>query len=250
MLKKRWLVSLFLLWILAVGQLAQGHEQEEEKVAGVFARIGEQEQTGAVEYYGVYKKEFLESEDQEKFLRHIAGGLGITENIEVTRRYDENREETRLTKEGSNAKSVLRFITADVEGEISQYVIINITMEGDMVDAYAYREKLESLMEPYGKNSKSSANIIGSYQGKLSLEERNAVADDFLESMNARVVSENREMQLYTIYGYTPWIFDYEMHEGEPFNVNIAMHYSTNDDKTYVYVAVPAVGLDSVTVKP
>ena len=49
MLKKRWLVSLFLLWILAVGQLAQGHEQEEEKVAGVFARIGEQEQTGAVE---------------------------------------------------------------------------------------------------------------------------------------------------------------------------------------------------------
>ena len=69
MLKKRWLVSLFLLWILAVGQLAQGHEQEEEKVAGVFARIGEQEQTGAVEYYGVYKKEFLESEDQEKFLR-------------------------------------------------------------------------------------------------------------------------------------------------------------------------------------
>ena len=57
MLKKRWLVSLFLLWILAVGQLAQGHEQEEEKVAGVFARIGEQEQTGAVEYYGVYKKQ-------------------------------------------------------------------------------------------------------------------------------------------------------------------------------------------------
>ena len=80
MLKKRWLVSLFLLWILAVGQLAQGHEQEEEKVAGVFARIGEQEQTGAVEYYGVYKKEFLESEDQEKFLRR-AGLLRCVQEL-------------------------------------------------------------------------------------------------------------------------------------------------------------------------
>lgn len=244
MIRKRWLIALFLLWSLAVTQLVQGHEQEQDRVAEVFAQVGEQEQTGVVEYYGIYEGEFLEPSGREVFLKGIANGLGITDHMEITRTYEEGREETRLTKEGSNATTVLRLLTSKAEGETKQYMIMKITMKGDMENAYAYREKLNGLLEPYSNGSRSSANIIGTYEGELSLNERNEIADRLLEEMDAEVVSENREMQLYTIYGYTPWIEDYEIQEEEPFNVNIAMYYSQTEDKTYVYAAVPAVGLD------
>ena len=244
MLRKRWLVALFLLWSLAVSQLVRGHEEEQERVAEVFAQVGEQEQMGVVEYYGTYDGEYLEDSARGEFLKKIAKELGITDHMEISGTSEGGREETRLTKEGSNADTVLRLLTSTAEGERKQYIIIKITMKGDMENAYAYREKLNELLEPYSGSSKSSANIIGTYDGKLSLEERNEIADRLLDEMDARVVSENREMQLYTIYGYTPWIEDYEMQEEEPFNVNIAMHYNRTDDKTYVYAAVPAVGLD------
>lgn len=244
MVRKRWLVALFLLWSLAVSQLVRGHEEEQERVAEVFAQVGEQEQTGVVEYYGTYEGEYLEGSGREYFLKKIAKELGITDHIEISSTSEAGREETRLTKEGSNADTVLRLLTSTAEGEKKQYMIIKITMKGDMENAYAYRKKLNELLEPHSGSSKSSANIIGTYDGKLSLEERNEIADRLLDEMDAKVVSENREMQLYTIYGYTPWIEEYEMQEEEPFNVNIAMYYSRTDDKTYVYAAVPAVGLD------
>lgn len=244
MVRKRWLVALFLLWSLAVSQLVRGHEEEQERVAEVFAQVGEQEQTGVVEYYGTYDGEYLEDSGREYFLKKIAKELGITDHIEISSTSEAGREETRLTKEGSNADTVLRLLTSTAEGKKKQYMIIKITMKGDMENAYAYRKKLNELLEPYSGSSKSSANIIGTYDGKLSLEERNEIADRLLDEMDAKVVSENREMQLYTIYGYTPWIEEYEMQEEEPFNVNIAMYYSRTDDKTYVYAAVPAVGLD------
>lgn len=244
MVKKRWLIALFMLWILAAGQMVQGHVQGEKKVTEVFARVGGQEQTGVVEYYGVYEKGYLQDSEREAFLEKIAGELGITDSMEITRRDGENRQEVRLLKNGSNARTELRFLTSNAEGVTRQYMIIKIMMKGDIEHTYAYRVKLDKILAPYAEVSRSSANIIGTYEGKLSLEERNELADSLLAEMDARIVSENREMQLYTIYGYTPWISDRERQGDEEFNVNIAIHYNTNEDKTYVYVAVPAVGLD------
>lgn len=245
MIKKRWLIALFLLWVLAASQLAQGRELEKERVVEVFARVGEGEQKGVAEYYGVYGGEYLEEEGQEQLLQGIAGELGVAgASCKVDRSGEESRRELKLTKKGNEASLSLRFLTSRAEGETRQYIMAKLALPGGMEEMYGCKGRLEKLFEPYCEGSRSSANIIGSYDGELSLTERNEIADGLLHEMDAKVVSENRDMQLYTIYGYTPWIEDYEMQEEEPFNVNIAMYYSRTEDKTYVYAAVPAVGLD------
>lgn len=244
-MKKFWILPLFILWVLAAGQLVQGRASEEDRVVEVFANVGAFDQSSVVEYYGVYKKDFLELDEREMFLKKIALQLGIDDNMTVTRTYGDDREETKLVKEAWKAKSVLRLITSTKEGEEPvQYVIINLSLDSGMQDALSYRKKLDKLMDTYGKNSRSSANIIGSYQGKLSLEERNAITDKLLEDMGAKVVSENRDMQLYTVYAYTPWLGEYVMQEDEAINLNVAMYYSSTKDCTFVYAAVPVLGLD------
>ena len=99
-------------------------------------------------------------------------------------------------------------------------------------------------MEGYVKDSRSSAKVIGRYDGKITLQERDTVADGLIEEMGARIVTENRDMRLYTIYAYSPYISDYEIQDGEAVNINIAMYYNEKEDQTYLYAAVPLVGLD------
>ena len=57
-MKKFWILPLFILWVLAAGQLVQGRASEEDRVVEVFANVGAFDQSSVVEYYGVYKKTF------------------------------------------------------------------------------------------------------------------------------------------------------------------------------------------------
>jgi len=246
-MKKVWISCLFLLWLLAGMQLVRGKQYEEDKViTEVFAEVGEEEQSSIVEYYGVYKNDFLKLEERELFLYQIAEELGITDDLRITRKYGDTKDETRLVKETSQAATTLRFITVKKTTEMpaKQYMIVNIEMKSTPENAIGYRKKLDSILSPYSANSRSSANIIGSYPGKLTLEERNSIADKMLEQLGANIVSENRDMRLYTIYAYTPYFSEYELQDGQAVNINIAMYYSESNDETRVYAAIPIVGLD------
>ena len=231
------------LWVLAGIQLVYGKDTQEDKIVQVFAQVGTQEQESVVEYYGVYKREFLNLEEREEFLRQTAEGLGIKDPIQIVRKYDEAREETQLIKEAKGATTTLRLITS-LEEEPVQYLIANISMKGAVENALAYREKLLEILDGDRKESRSSANVIGCHEGNLTLEESNQIADEFLKEMGARVVSEHRDMQLYTIYGYTPDVKEYELQENQKVNLNFAMYYSQTEDKTYAYAAIPVIGLD------
>ena len=242
--KKLGLVFIGMLWVAAMLPPFQKNQKEDEKIIEVFGSVGTMAQTSVVEYYGIYNKSFLELDEREEFLHKVAAELGITTDMSVTRSYENGKQETKLTKEANQASTVLRFLTVEKEGTRSQYMIMNITMNSEVGDALVYRKKLDKIMQPYSSHNKSSANVIGTYQGRLSLAERNKVADALLKEMGARVVTENRDMKLYTIYAYTPWISEYEMQENQAVNINIAMYYSEIKNETYVYAAVPIVGLD------
>ena len=234
------------LWVLAgVQLLADKDSREEERIIEVFGKVGNSAQSSVVEYYGTYSGDYLKTDERESLLGNIAQELGLTKDgIHITREHENGRYETKLYKEAGKAVSSLRFITVGEENDSRQYIIINLAMDADMESALAYRKKLEDIMEGYVKDSRSSANVIGRYDGKLTLQERDTVADGLIEEMGARIVTENRDMRLYTIYAYSPYISDYEIQDGEAVNINIAMYYNEKEDQTYLYAAVPLVGLD------
>lgn len=244
-MKKIWVAFIVLLWGVAGFQIIQGKAAaEENKIIQVFHTVGSEQKTSMVEYYGTYDNEYLPIEKREALLRDIAQKLGITRGLETDRTFEEKRQEISLTKKAKHAVTTLRFITNEEGKEIKQYMIASITLDKDMESAQAHKKKLEKILEEYTKDSRSSANVIGTYDGKLDLDERNEVADGILGDMGARIVTEHRDMQLYTIYAYTTYVSDFVMQEDQAVNVNIAMRYNEEEDKTYVYVATPVLGLD------
>lgn len=244
-MKKIWVAFIVLLWGVAGFQIIQGKAAaEENKIIQVFHTVGSEQKTSMVEYYGTYDDEYLPIEKREALLRDIAQKLGITRGLETDRTNEEKRQEISLTKKAKHAVTTLRFITNEEGKEIKQYMIASIALDKDMESALAHKKKLEKILGDYTKDSRSSANVIGTYDGKLDLDKRNEVADGIIREMGAKIVTEHRDMKLYTIYAYTTYVSDYVMQEDQAVNVNIAMRYNEEEDKTYVYVATPVLGLD------
>ena len=110
---------------------------------------------------------------------------------------------------------------------------------GGREHAIAWSVSKSYLLEDKVENPQNTTMAYGFYKGQLSLEERNEIADDILESLGAHVVSESRTQQLYTIYGYTGGINDYIMQGDHAVNINVAMNYDEEKDRTRVYLAIP-----------
>lgn len=239
---------LFFLWMMAGIQLFAGkREIREDLAAQVFSEIGESEQESIVEYYGQLKedKRVTVLGKREEYLRQIAGELGIYDGIVISRTYGEDNQTTILTKEGANADTRLRLVTWREDGEIErQTLFVHISMENDLEMALRIRRKLKGIVDKDMEVKRSFACVTGKYAGKLSLEERNQITDRLLAGINAEVVSENRDMTLYTVYSYTPYLNESVKLDRKRVNVNIAMYYSKAEDATVVYGGVPLVGID------
>ena len=241
-------IFLLILWMMAGMQLfATKNEAKEATVAQVFSAIGDTEREGIVEYYGqlTEKKKIIMLEQREEYLREIAEELGIYDHIVVYRTYGENSQTTVLQKDGANADTSLRLVTWREKGEITrQTLLVHISMDSDLEMALRVRRRLKSILDEDMETVRSSALVSGNYAGNLSLAKRNQIADRLLQDLDASVVTENRDMQLYTIYGYTPYLKEYVRQGKKTVNVNIAMYYDETKDETRVYGAVPVLGID------
>lgn len=241
-------IFLLILWMMAGMQLfATKNEAKEATVAQVFSDIGDTEREGIVEYYGqlTEKKKIIMLEQREEYLREIAEELGIYDHIVVYRTYGENSQTTVLQKDGANADTSLRLVTWREKGEITrQTLLVHISMDSDLEMALRVRRRLKSILDEDMETVRSSALVSGNYAGNLSLAKRNQIADRLLQDLDASVVTENRDMQLYTIYGYTPYLKEYVRQGKKTVNVNIAMYYDETKDETRVYGAVPVLGID------
>lgn len=243
-----WILMLILLWALAGAQLLEEQNRtKEEEVSEVFASMDSVPKDGIVEYYGQIKQEkhILLMEEREAYLRSVAEKLGICDHILISRTYGEDNQTTVLEKKGANGDTTLRLTTWRKDGEIEkQTLLAHITLKDDLNMAMRVRRKLKATADGDMKKTRSCVGVALKYDGKISLKKRNAISDHLLVKLDAAVVSEQRNTQVYTICARTPWIRESVRQDGENMNVNIVSYYNRTENTTYLYAAVPIMGVD------
>lgn len=237
MWKKIWLAAVGVLWILAGIQVVQSHEADgTDKVLEVLGSVGIMEQSAVVEYEGV----LLETVENEKaFLDEIVNKCGLCAEMY---RYGSEGVESAVSV--ITAEGEIKLLTVLSGENEKQYLFADLKFQEGPARAFSVREAMEELLSSHARVTQSSVNVIGSYSGELTLEQRNRAADYLLQELDARIVSEHRGMDFFTIYGYTSHIEEYQLQKGEPVNVNIAMYYDEEQDRTYIYAAVPVIGVE------
>ncbi len=194
-----------------------------------------------IEGYGKFGVCYLTQEEKKRLVENIASALGITSSYGLATVCEDEVNTTVLSKESVNGSVTIKAITQEPQ---TQYVYVNITVYNNIDCAVSYRELVEGMFDAMGIQGNVNMNLVGSLEGALNSTEKNELADGLLDRLGAKVVTENRDNDIFTIYAYSKGAGSYITIGGNKINMNIAIGYDEEQDRTKVYLASPINSLD------
>ena len=266
---KRALYAAIILWVVGSGVYLAGMERVHSvSISTAFTDSADERQwcelDTYIEGYGKFGVCYLTQEEKEKLVKNIASALGITSSYGLATVYEEEVNTTVLSKNSVNGSVTIKAITQEQQGTdntatedeqaydsttesglaANQYVYVNITVNNDMDCASSYRELVEGVFDAMGIQGNVNMNLVGSLEGALNSTEKNELADGLLDRLDAKVVTENRDNDIFTIYAYSKGAGSYITIGGSKINMNIAIGYDEEQNRTKVYLASPVNSLD------
>ena len=266
---KRALYAAIILWVVGSGVYLAGMERVHSvSISTAFTDSADERQwcelDTYIEGYGKFGVCYLTQEEKERLVENIASALGITSSYGLATVYEEEVNTTVLSKNSVNGSVTIKAITQEQQGTdntatedeqaydsttesglaANQYVYVNITVNNDMDCASSYRELVEGVFDAMGIQGNVNMNLVGSLEGALNSTEKNELADGLLDRLDAKVVAENRDSDIFTIYAYSKGAGSYITIGGSKINMNIAIGYDEEQDRTKVYLASPINSLD------
>ena len=266
---KRALYAAIILWVVGSGVYLAGMERVHSvSISTAFTDSADERQwcelDTYIEGYGKFGVCYLTQEEKEKLVKNIASALGITSSYGLATVYEEEVNTTVLSKNSVNGSVTIKVITQEQQGTdntatedeqaydsttesglaANQYVYVNITVNNDMDCASSYRELVEGMFDAMGIQGNVNMNLVGSLEGALNNTEKNELADGLLDRLDAKVVAENRDSDIFTIYAYSKGAGSYITIGGSKINMNIAIGYDEEQNRTKVYLASPVNSLD------
>lgn len=252
--KHKFKMTLYIIAVLWVAFLAQVGVhfliQDEGRITEAFANTNSNIVESKVEVAADYGSRYLNSEDKEKLIRYIATSIGINADYEVEQKKGSKSTEFKAEKKSNNGKVAIELISIEKETdhdtrEIKHYILVNVSIYENSSSIIAYKEIIEDAMEELDVlDYQSIVRFNGVYNGKLSLEEKTLIANELLQNLDAKVISEIREQDLFIIYGYTGLIKEYILTNSNKVNINVVITYDEQVDKTNIYLASPILNED------
>ena len=245
-----------LLWVLIVAAwlfvilklLIGGLFEKNTSLVAAFAVTDPEEISATVEVTACYPELVLEAEEKMELLEELAASIGLEldgkESAELTT--TEQRQELCVWKEARAADTELRAISlfgSEAAGtESKHYVYARISLTESLETVLAYKQLIEQTMERLSCTEISTTiQLVGDYEGYLTMERRNEVTEKILRALEAEVVYEYREKDLYTVYAYTASLENYISVEDKKINLHIAMSQDEENYRTILYLASPVL---------
>lgn len=230
---------------LTVNNLFKDEHKMLEAFSGTNSNM-ERSQLTVVANYGL---RFLTDEDKRSLIQYVAKQIGISDELEVDVQKGKNTVTYSGERKAQEALTQIQLISIvdekDPTAKTEQYIYVNLNIYDNMDCILDYKSLVESSLNELDLVSiNSSIKIEGTYDGKLSLKERNEIVDKLLADMQGQIVNQNRSETIYTVYAYTSLIGEYMTVEGDRVNMNLVFTYDEQNDKTILYLATPILNED------
>ena len=202
---KRALYAAIILWVVGSGVYLAGMERVHSvSISTAFTDSADERQwcelDTYIEGYGKFGVCYLTQEEKKRLVENIASALGITSSYGLATVCEDEVNTTVLSKESVNGSVTIKAITQEPQ---TQYVYVNITVYNNIDCAVSYRELVEGMFDAMGIQGNVNMNLVGSLEGALNSTEKNELADGLLDRLGAKVVTENRDNDIFTIYAYS-----------------------------------------------
>ena len=231
-----------ILWIVTAANVvvSSWKRMGKEQIISAFNSETYTDIRASITTMGKYGDFNITDNAKKLILEDIAEDIGINRyNIEDTVE-EENKVKT-LSQSSANGSVVCKFITVGQvpEAECEQYIYIGINLENSAEAAFSYEEIVKAINKKLGMDAAVTVNLVGEMEGRLSSGVKDMIADGMLKNINAKIVVQNRDDELYTVYAYDDDIKEYVKLGKDKVNVNLSIAYDEERDVTMVYLSTP-----------
>lgn len=261
--KIRFLLSIVILLWIAVGAqfIAKKLFSREGDILSAFVTMNSGLMESTLEVTAEYGNQYLTVEDKKTLISYVASSLGIDMDSKPVVMESEKRQEMEYTKVAARAQTTIKIVTLHNEDYkdalkqvqekdygVTQYVMIRIIIFEDANnDILKFRDTVKNVYKKLDipeEQISETFQLCGAYSGNLLLDTKNKLADRMIESLEGRIVYENRDMEFYTIYAYTGLLREYITVNDSKINIQVAMTYDEENDSTKIYLATPLISGD------
>lgn len=247
-MKKIRIAAAMILWaVMAVRIIAFGMGTSND-VVSAFNSMDYDNSESIIEGFGDFGTTYLSQEEKAKLVSGFAACLGINKDYDISVSDNGEAEVTTLYKNSQSAEVTIKVITVTRDGGLyktcQQNVAVNMRLKGRTDCAITYKNMVADVFDANGIKGYVNLNLRGELPGALNYYERNKAADALLKKLDAEVVAENRDSEIFTVYAYTEDVEEYITSAGRKVNINIAEEYDENRDKTIIYLSTPLNNLD------
>ncbi|SFR62901.1 YwmB family TATA-box binding protein [Anaeromicropila populeti] len=197
-----------------------------------------------------YGDKFLSQSDKEDLIAYFADTIQLKKDYEIKTEKGNNTVTMTAKKSGKNATTTIELISVEqkIDGELSKtnhFIIVELSIYEKINSILEYKNSLENAAKQMDvKEYQTLLKFTGAYDGKLSEVEKKQRVNDILERLQAKKVNTVDDGNLYTVYAYTGLVKDYIKVSDCRININIALTYDEEADKTMLYLASPVLNED------
>lgn len=233
------------LWLAVATQMLMNRFYYEDiKITQAFVNTNSGELRSSIEIIADYDKEYLSETDKKDLIRLLADAIGLTLDREISVIREGIRTEYSFGKQAKNATTQLKVISIEQEKDsaikIKHYIVIRLNIRDSIQSIDKYRKILEDSLDELGiENKQTTLQYEGSFNGMLSVEEKDRISGLLVDELQGTVALKYNENGLYTVYAYTGLINEYIVSMGSKVNIQVAVTYDEQAEKTKVYLATP-----------
>ncbi|HHW03952.1 MAG TPA: YwmB family TATA-box binding protein [Thermoanaerobacterales bacterium] len=223
--------------------------EENDVLKTAFLSSGARLESFDVVDWSVINREFMSFEDMEKNKDRIIKLFGgKTQNFKSTKESDEMYRI--INTEGwLDADTFLGVILQSVvlpeeyEREPQTYLVVTATSR-DMEKLKELQAKVRDAITSSGGQSRITTCITGTFDGKLNEVEQDKILEKFAQDLKIENPEQMRDEHTVSLLGFSTQLSDSITIMGHSYNVNIAIRYNSEDDRTYIWIGTPVISVE------
>lgn len=247
---KKKLLLLFFVMIIATGTVGAADNYpvdipEEDVLVESFENCKAEVIESTINSWGRLNNRFMDIHDIQLQMNTFIGRMGFKqEDLQITTETDEQlNKETVYVSDGNKTYCIaIESINKGLTGE--SYIIIDVTIDKSYFELEEEKEKLDTVFRETLGVLRYSRCIIGTYNGKLEEEEMGKKTRIALNAVKAKKIEGIATEEMSSISAFSSQLDDYVLSNDKKVNLQVALRYSSYDDKTYIWIGTPLIPIE------
>ncbi|MCT4688679.1 YwmB family TATA-box binding protein [Vallitalea sp.] len=249
MLKKITCIILVFAALIVANDVEKMIVNGEEKLLTTFNEVNFTLCETDLNIWGEYSKSYMTKSEMEKLALEVVNKLGLEPEYNEDYNSEEFKKVYSINKKTKEADTTIKVVelveeVANNGLKVENYIVINIVLNDKCGSILYFRDKITEIFKEMDMDARDNLTITSKHKGKLDESKAKEIVKQIANKMSCKVKDSFKTENIYSIYGYSRYIDEHIITEGEKINVDLALTYNELEDMTYLYAAIPVITID------